>query len=59
MSFSPDTDLTALAQLVAAEHDCCSFLSFVITIDGRGVALEVTAPDEAAEVVESLFGAAA
>jgi hypothetical protein len=46
-------DLTALA---VAEHACCSFMSFTITIDARGAAVEVRAPAEAAPIVASLFG---
>jgi hypothetical protein len=45
-----------LAMLVASEQRCCAFLSFAITIDGRGVALEVSAPDGTEAIVASLFG---
>lgn len=45
-----------LARLAQAEQGCCSFFSFALTIDGRGVGLEVRAPAEAAEVVTGLFG---
>jgi hypothetical protein len=34
-------------------------LSFSITIDDRGTALEVRAPDDAAPIVGALFGVAA
>jgi hypothetical protein len=50
--------LDGLSALVAAEHDCCRFFSFAITVDARGAALEVRAPDDAAPVVASLFGGA-
>jgi MerR family transcriptional regulator, copper efflux regulator len=46
-----------LVRLVAAERDCCQFFQFAITVDARGVALEVRAPAEALPVVESMFGA--
>jgi hypothetical protein len=49
-------DVSELARLVAAEQQCCAFFSFAITVDGRGVGLEVSAPDGAADVVASLFG---
>jgi hypothetical protein len=52
-------DLAGLADLVAAEQRCCAFLSFAITVDHRGVGLEVTAPAGAEQAVASLFGAAA
>lgn len=48
-----------LMRLVAAEQDCCQFFHFAITIDTRGVALEVRAPGDAIDVVHSLFGVAA
>jgi MerR family copper efflux transcriptional regulator len=45
-----------LAQLVGAEQQCCAFFSFAITVDGRGIGLEVRAPDGATDIVASLFG---
>ena len=48
--------LADLATLVAAEQACCAFFSFAITIDARGVALEVRAPEGADAIVTSLFG---
>ena len=47
-----------LMRLVAAEQDCCQFLRFAITVDTRGIALEVSAPSDARPIVESLFGSA-
>ena len=32
------------ARLVAAEQACCPFFSFALTVDARGVGLEVSAP---------------
>jgi len=57
ITLTAELQRTATA-LVAAEQDCCQFLRFAITVDVRGVALEVTAPDDARPIVESLFGAA-
>lgn len=51
-----DIAVDELALLVAAEQRCCAFFSFAITVDGRGVALEVGAPDDASDVVAALFG---
>ncbi len=48
-----------LIRLVAAEQDCCQFFRFAITIDSRDVALEVRAPEDAREIVESVFGVGA
>jgi DNA-binding transcriptional MerR regulator len=56
VTFSPATPLDDLIRLTAAEHDCCQFFSFAITVDSRGVALEVRSPPEALDVVHSLFG---
>jgi MerR family transcriptional regulator, copper efflux regulator len=56
VEFGAHIDPADLARLTAAEQRCCAFFSFNITIDARGVALEVGAPDGADEVVASLFG---
>ena len=45
-----------LVRLSTAEQDCCQFFSFAITIDNRGIALEVCAPDDATAVLHALFG---
>jgi hypothetical protein len=45
-----------LVRLTAAEQDCCGFFAFAVTIDGRGVGLEIRAPDDAMPVVHALFG---
>ncbi len=59
IELGPDTPVADLARLVMAEQECCAFLSFAVTIDGRGLALEVRAPAGAETMVEALFGAAA
>ena len=56
VEFGADGDITELSRLVAAEQRCCTFFSFAITVDARGVALEVRAPQTAADVVTSVFG---
>ena len=55
-TFAPATPLDELMRLAAAEQDCCQFFTFAITVDTRGVALEVRAPDDALPVLQSLFG---
>lgn len=55
----PAAPLAEIAELAAAEQRCCAFFSFAVTIDHRGIALEVRAPDAAADVVTAMFGAAA
>ena len=56
-TFGPATPLGELMRLAAAEQDCCQFLTFAITVDSRGVALEVRAPQDALPILQSLFGA--
>lgn len=46
-----------LIRVVVAEQDCCQFFRFAITVDARGIALEVRAPADAQSIVESVFGA--
>lgn len=54
----PGRDLGEIARLVGAEQSCCAFLRFALTVDERGAALEVRAPDAAADLLATLFGAA-
>ena len=59
LEFGPHADVAEIARLAAAEQDCCRFFGFAVSIDGRGVALEVRAPAEAADMLTALFGAPA
>jgi MerR family copper efflux transcriptional regulator len=59
VTFGPSTPLDELMRLTTAEQNCCQFFSFAITIDSRGVALEVRSPADALPIVHSLFGVAA
>ena len=45
-----------LVRLAAAEQECCRFFSFAITVDERGVGLEVRAAGDGLAVVHALFG---
>ncbi|HUC31984.1 MAG TPA: MerR family transcriptional regulator [Ilumatobacteraceae bacterium] len=56
LDLADGTPMHELATLVAAEQRCCSFFRFAITIDARGVALEVTAPDDARPLIDAMFG---
>lgn len=56
LEFDDTLALGELTRLVEAEQRCCAFFSFAITVDARGIALEVRAPDDASEVVAALFG---
>lgn len=57
VEFAPDMPLRDLADLVEAEQRCCAFFSFTITVDHRGVGLEIGAPEGAQQAVTALFGA--
>ena len=58
IEFDEHVDLAEVTRLMVAEQECCTFFSFVVTVDARGIALEVAAPDAAAEIVGLVFGAA-
>ena len=45
-----------LARLTAAEQECCRFFRFDITVDDRGIGLEVRAPEAAHDLVLATFG---
>jgi DNA-binding transcriptional MerR regulator len=51
------TPIAELARLVDAEHGCCQFFDFAITVDSRGLGLEIRSQDDALPLVHSLFGA--
>ena len=57
LEFGPNTDVTEIARLAAAEQGCCRFFTFALMIDDRGFALEVHAPPDAQPVLTALFGA--
>jgi len=54
--FAGSVPIDELMRLVAAEQNCCQFFRFAITVGTRGVALEVEAPADARQIVESMFG---
>ncbi len=56
-AFSPEL-LTALARLVAVEHECCRFLTFRISVAAgeSDLTLEVTGSSEAKRVIADFFG---
>jgi MerR family transcriptional regulator, copper efflux regulator len=54
-----DIDVATLAALVRHEQQCCEFWEFAITIDMRGVGLEVRGPHGSADLIDALFGVAA
>ena len=59
LEFAAGADVNEIARLSVAEQDCCRFLSFALTVDGRGIGLDVRAPEDAKMVVHALFGAPA
>ncbi|HWJ63712.1 MAG TPA: MerR family transcriptional regulator [Acidimicrobiales bacterium] len=56
--FGDDAPLGVIVRLAAAEYECCPFFAFALTVDNRGIALEVTAPPDGAEVLTAAFGTA-
>lgn len=49
------TPVGQLAELVAAERSCCNFFRFAITVDTRGVGLEVRTDADHRAVIDGLF----
>jgi MerR family transcriptional regulator, copper efflux regulator len=56
LEFRSSADVAEIARLAAAEQGCCRFFEFALTIDTRGVALEVHAPPDGQPVLAGLFG---
>jgi hypothetical protein len=60
LAFRSDAAVAAeLDALVAAERDCCPFLRLGVERFDDAVILDVSGPPEAAEIVETMFGASA
>jgi hypothetical protein len=59
VQFDDASILDQLVRLTAAEQRCCANVSFAITVDARGIALEVRAPDDAMDIFPPLFGPSA
>jgi MerR family copper efflux transcriptional regulator len=57
LEFDDRTPIEELARLMDAERACCSFFTFTMTLDERGVGLEVRAPAGAQDTLAALFGA--
>ena len=55
LGFDEAIDIAELARVVALEQRCCGFFSFALTIDARGVSLEIDAPEAASEFVRDLL----
>ena len=56
VTFAGSTPLEELMRLTAAEQRCCRFFAFAITVDERGIALEIRSPADALPIVHALFG---
>jgi hypothetical protein len=57
VTFTHDVARTGeLARLLAAEYSCCSFASYHLTIDARGVRMEIHTPEEGRETLAAMFG---
>jgi hypothetical protein len=58
LEFGPAVPTSDVARLAAAEYACCPFFGFAVTVDRRGMALEVTAPPHGQTLLASVFGVA-
>lgn len=58
LTFGPDAAFAEIARLARAEWACCSFFGFALTVDDRGIGLEVRAPAAAQTLLISVFGSA-
>jgi DNA-binding transcriptional MerR regulator len=56
LEFGSAAPLHEIALLAAKEYECCPFFGFAVTIDARGLGLEITAPADAQELVAGVFG---
>ena len=59
VQFTDGVDVAGLVRLVQVEQQCCAFFEFAVTIDERGTALEVGAPADAQDIVDTMFGTVA
>ncbi len=55
LALAATIDVQELTRLAVAEQDCCRFFAFAITVDDRGVGLDIRGPLEA---LEPIFGVA-
>ena len=51
--------LPRLAALAAAEHECCPFFSFVVSLNADGASIDISAPPTARPLVDMLLGLSA
>lgn len=54
----PATSVGPIAELAAAEQQCCSFFDFTLHLSGGELRLEVRAPEHAAPLLADVFGTA-
>jgi DNA-binding transcriptional MerR regulator len=58
LEFASTAPLHEITLLAAKEFECCPFFGFAITIDGRGLGLDIIAPANGQELLAALFGTA-
>ena len=56
VSFAPSVPIADLIRLTVSEQACCQFFRFAITVDTRGIALEIRSTTDGQTVIESFFG---
>jgi hypothetical protein len=58
LRFARDPDvLAALAAVAAKEVACCSFFTFIVSIDATAARVAIVAPPDGVPLVRELFGA--
>jgi hypothetical protein len=59
LALSPDPAVAAeVDALIAAERDCCSFLTLDVERCDDALIIHISGPPDAAAIVETMFGAA-
>jgi MerR family transcriptional regulator, copper efflux regulator len=58
LTFDGAVELARLTDLVAAEHACCAFLTFTITVDAGAIRLAISGPTDGRQVIEALVATA-
>lgn len=53
VALAPGADPAAVADLARREVECCPFLSFGLRVAASGLALQIDAPEEAADVLDA------
>lgn len=56
MQFARNTDIAEVSALMAAEQECCEFMTFALIVTADEVTLDVTGPTDARPIIDALAG---